>query len=105
MTPDYPKPPHFPHFVSPFIIFEDFTFGMRVDRSKIWPTDDRLSLKVAYSCQRTYFGAPINHVAIDISETFFPANWLRTEKLKQIRQKQTCIRYKIYYNLKLTQKN
>jgi len=33
-----------------------------------------------------------------------PISWLSTEKLKQTQQKQTCIRNKIYYNIKLTQK-
>jgi len=33
-----------------------------------------------------------------------PISWLRTEKLKQIQQKQTCIRNKIYYNIKWTKK-
>jgi len=33
-----------------------------------------------------------------------PISRLSTEKLKQIRQKQTCIRNKIYYNIKWTQK-
>jgi len=33
-----------------------------------------------------------------------PISWLSTKKLNQPQQKQTCIRNKIYYNIKLTQK-
>jgi len=33
-----------------------------------------------------------------------PISWLSTEKLKQTQQKQTCIRNRLYYNIKLTQK-
>jgi len=42
------------------------------------------------------------------NETFWrrssqPISWLSTEKLNQTQQKQTCIRNKIYYNIKWTQ--
>jgi len=33
------------------------------------------------------------------------AYWHSTEKRKQTQQKQTCVSNKVYYNIKLTQKN
>jgi len=33
-----------------------------------------------------------------------PISWLSIEKHKQTQQKQTCVRNKIYYNIKLTHK-
>ena len=33
----------------------DFKFGVHVDHSKSWPTDDKLSLKGAWSLSRDLF--------------------------------------------------
>jgi len=53
-----PKPPQFLHFTFHIFVvgkYRDFKFGVLVDLSKSKPTDDKLSLKVAWSRHMTNF--------------------------------------------------